>query len=60
LLLLYSPDNYFALLNQHINEQCGPAKQSSMVRLFVTRRTHFEREMKKLTALCKKIPALVI
>jgi predicted nucleotidyltransferase len=54
-LLIYQPDDYYSLLETNISDQlCKKNEIPDLVHLFVKTSKEFEKEMKKLKAVCKK------
>ena len=61
LLVIYPPENYFALLEKDISAQyCKKTASPGLVHLFVTSKKIFENEMKALEQVWKKNPAIGI
>jgi len=60
-LLINHPGNYFELLETDISKQlCKRDGIPDIVHLFTSNNKDFENEMKKLKAVCKKNPAIII
>ena len=61
ILVLNSPDNYFALLERDIKNQLVTENDPvDLVHLFVTSKAAFEKQMKKLSPLYKSNPMMII
>ena len=59
--LINAPGNYFDLLEKDVRKQIAKnAERIDLVHLFVTSRKEFEIEMRKLEALTKANPSIVI
>lgn len=60
-LLINQPKDYYDLLETNIRDQSAGKKETpDLVHLFVKNNKEFETEMKKISPLCKKNPAIVI
>ena len=60
-LLINQPDDYYSLLDKNINAQlCKKNKIPDLIHLFVKNSKEFERDMKKITSLCKKNNSLIV
>jgi hypothetical protein len=61
LLVIHQPANYYDLLATDITDQlCKKGDTPDLIHLFVTANKEFEREMKRLKAVCKKNPNIII
>ena len=61
LLLINQPADYYSLLEINVSSQiCKKNETPDLVHLFVKSNKEYEREMKKLKAVCKKNPAIMI
>lgn len=61
LMLVNEPDNYFDLLETNIRDQLSAKNETpDFVHLFATNNKNFEAAMKKLQAVCKKNPSIII
>jgi len=61
LLLIHQPADYYDLLATDVSDQlCKKNDTPDFVHLFVTTNKEFENEMKKLKAVCKKNPNIII
>ena len=59
--LINAPDNYWSLLEADISDQlCAKDDVPDLIHLFVTSRTQFESEMKKMRTVLLRNPQLVI
>jgi hypothetical protein len=61
LLLIHQPVDYYDLLATDVDDQlCKKNDTPDLVHLFVKTNKEFESEMKKLKAVCKKNPNIII
>lgn len=61
LLLINAPGDYHSLLAADVSDQlCGKNELPELIHLFVTSKKDFIAEMKKLPAVCKKNPQVII
>ncbi len=61
LLLINQPVDYYLLLETNVKDQlCKKNEIADLVHLFVKNNAAFETEMKKLKAVCKKNPTIII